>query len=295
METESSAVEIDGSVMEGVSIPWRADPAGLRGAQLHYRLLHQHQQSPRRQEHTRAQFELNEFDLHGVVESERDVGPVARPPGPPAHSSRCGLPERQSRVKKVKKPQHLSGLQLVSDLCSGSLQGAAIGSTDISLTPGKIQSGNHTADTETAGSVCLLLQVALPCALFSDSSSQLVLKGGTNAEMAPQIDYTVKVVTRDLPGPFRVSGHKLSPDGVPGGADRLLDPQHHLHAALAQDRRARLEEPPGPPSERPTKKRPTKKRPTKKKQPAEARPRVRRRGGPGGGPGPPDGPDNAGL
>lgn len=42
-------------------------------------------------------------------------------------------------------------------------------------------------------SVCLLLQVALPCALYADASSQLCLKGGTNAEMAPQIDYTVKV------------------------------------------------------------------------------------------------------
>ena len=44
-------------------------------------------------------------------------------------------------------------------------------------------------------SVCLLLQVALPCALYADASSQLCLKGGTNAEMAPQIDYTVKVET----------------------------------------------------------------------------------------------------
>lgn len=42
-------------------------------------------------------------------------------------------------------------------------------------------------------SVCLLLQVALPCAVYADASSQLCLKGGTNAEMAPQIDYTVKV------------------------------------------------------------------------------------------------------
>lgn len=42
-------------------------------------------------------------------------------------------------------------------------------------------------------SVCLLLQAALPCALFTGASSQLCLKGGTNAEMAPQIDYTVKV------------------------------------------------------------------------------------------------------
>ncbi|KAM9358211.1 RNA 3'-terminal phosphate cyclase isoform 2-T2 [Symphorus nematophorus] len=100
---------------------------------------------------------------------------------------------RAGRTTPGLRPQHLSGLQLVSDLCSGSLQGAAIGSTDISLTPGKIQAGEHTADTQTAGSVCLLLQVALPCALFADSSSQLCLKGGTNAEMAPQIDYTLKV------------------------------------------------------------------------------------------------------
>ncbi|XP_032426939.1 RNA 3'-terminal phosphate cyclase-like [Xiphophorus hellerii] len=91
------------------------------------------------------------------------------------------------------RPQHLTGLQLLSDLCSGSLQGASIGSTDISLTPGKVRSGNHTADTQTAGSVCLLLQAALPCALYADAASQLLLKGGTNAEMAPQIDYTVKV------------------------------------------------------------------------------------------------------
>ncbi|XP_068599805.1 RNA 3'-terminal phosphate cyclase [Brachionichthys hirsutus] len=100
---------------------------------------------------------------------------------------------RAGRSTPGLRPQHLSGLQLVSDLCSGSLQGAAIGSTDVSLTPGRIRGGSHTADTQTAGSVCLLMQVALPCALFADGASQLCLKGGTNAEMAPQIDYTVKV------------------------------------------------------------------------------------------------------
>lgn len=42
-------------------------------------------------------------------------------------------------------------------------------------------------------SVCLLMQVAMPCVLFAASPSELHLKGGTNAEMAPQIDYTVMV------------------------------------------------------------------------------------------------------
>lgn len=42
-------------------------------------------------------------------------------------------------------------------------------------------------------SVCLLMQVAMPCVLFAASPSELHFKGGTNAEMAPQIDYTVMV------------------------------------------------------------------------------------------------------
>lgn len=43
-------------------------------------------------------------------------------------------------------------------------------------------------------SVGLLLQISLPCALFAEGPSELCLKGGTNAEMAPQIDYTLKVL-----------------------------------------------------------------------------------------------------
>lgn len=38
-----------------------------------------------------------------------------------------------------------------------------------------------------------MLQVSLPCVLFAASPSELRLRGGTNAEMAPQIDYTAMV------------------------------------------------------------------------------------------------------
>jgi len=42
-------------------------------------------------------------------------------------------------------------------------------------------------------SIGLLIQVALPCILFSNGITTLKLRGGTNAEMAPQIDYTTEV------------------------------------------------------------------------------------------------------
>lgn len=43
-----------------------------------------------------------------------------------------------------------------------------------------------------------MLQVAMPCCLFADGPIGLTLRGGTNADMAPPIDYTVKVLLPTL-------------------------------------------------------------------------------------------------
>lgn len=47
-------------------------------------------------------------------------------------------------------------------------------------------------------STALLLQVALPVILFGRSASTLHLKGGTNAEMAPQIDFITEIFRPNL-------------------------------------------------------------------------------------------------
>ncbi|XP_038212353.1 RNA 3'-terminal phosphate cyclase isoform X2 [Zerene cesonia] len=83
-------------------------------------------------------------------------------------------------------------------MCKAKLKGANLGSTEIEFIPGKIKGGHYVADTRTAGSISLLLQVALPCALLADSPVTLDLKGGTNADMAPQIDYMDKVFKSHL-------------------------------------------------------------------------------------------------
>lgn len=208
------------------------------------------------------------------------------------------------------RPQHLTGLKLIADVCNGQLEGGNVGSTDITFHPNFVASGTYTADTKTAGwgksvqipltwldgerdgsssvlislnqqeylsssttrsahcklwrwhhlsnfqgwhwywhgtssgslysgafnihmhwniwgcpkrantpenctsvcvflifhiywascsllhrSICLLLQAALPCLLFSKGHTKLRLFGGTNADMAPQIDYLTWVRT----------------------------------------------------------------------------------------------------
>lgn len=55
--------------------------------------------------------------------------------------------------------------------------------------------GTFTADIQTAGSVCLLIQIVLPCLIFGRPNTKIILKGGTNATMAPQIDYFSLVFT----------------------------------------------------------------------------------------------------
>ena len=116
---------------------------------------------------------------------------------------------RAGRSQPGLRAQHATGLALVADICGGRLTGTSIGSTEIqyeasssssaaasSSQPAMTDSSNNKlllrtilGEVATAGSICLLLQAALPCALFHQSPCQLVLKGGTNAAMAPQYDY----------------------------------------------------------------------------------------------------------
>ncbi|KAF9557701.1 RNA 3'-terminal phosphate cyclase [Agrocybe pediades] len=105
---------------------------------------------------------------------------------------------RNNRSPPGLRNQHRTGrLELAAKIASAQLTGAQNGSSEIEFIPGHIALPNHyTADSITAGSITLLLQVALPLLLFSPKpvpASTLTLLGGTNATMAPQVDYTKHV------------------------------------------------------------------------------------------------------
>ena len=105
---------------------------------------------------------------------------------------------RAGRAKPGLKSQHSSGLCLIRDLTRGKLEGATIGSGEVSLRPGPLSPGHFTADTQTAGAVCLLAQISLPCAVFAPGPVSLDLKGGTNCDMAPQIDEFTEILLPNL-------------------------------------------------------------------------------------------------
>ncbi|KAI2490243.1 RNA-3'-phosphate cyclase [Fragilaria crotonensis] len=105
---------------------------------------------------------------------------------------------RAGRTKPGLQAQHMTGLSLCTEIRGGKLDGCWLGSTEVSYTPPADDKAEarieYVGDTRTAGSICLVLQAALPVALFSRSMpTDLILKGGTNASMAPQYDYWEKV------------------------------------------------------------------------------------------------------
>ncbi|KAJ3013257.1 UNVERIFIED_CONTAM: hypothetical protein HDU68_000804 [Siphonaria sp. JEL0065] len=117
---------------------------------------------------------------------------------------------RMNRSPPGLRPQHLTGAQLIATISKGTLDNCSVGSTRISFVPSSSSGANpamiekekekekdlneFTADTQTAGSVTLLVQCMLPVLLLATSSQTIVvLKGGTNATLAPQLDFLLLV------------------------------------------------------------------------------------------------------
>ena len=126
---------------------------------------------------------------------------------------------RAGRSSPGLRRQHMTGLTLVAEGSGRQVDGLSVGSTEIRvrlpsnhqaspspLTTTSPRSGDDptlrvvTGDTHTAGSICLLLQAALPVALLMDdgrrrgrptpeASTRWIIRGGTNATNAPQYDY----------------------------------------------------------------------------------------------------------
>ena len=108
---------------------------------------------------------------------------------------------REVRIKNIRagrsKPglaaQHLTACNLLSEISGAKMSGAALGSTEIAFSPGKISGGDYKFDIGTAGSCTLLLQAALPVLAHAAHPSSLEIKGGTHVSHSPTFEYFSEV------------------------------------------------------------------------------------------------------
>ena len=103
---------------------------------------------------------------------------------------------RKGRCTQGMRPQHLTGVKAVAQLCNAKLKHAEIDSTELEFVPDKITGGMHKFDIGTAGSIPLLLQsLAIP-ATHANMPIELDLHGGTDVKWSPTIDYFREVFAR---------------------------------------------------------------------------------------------------
>ncbi len=101
---------------------------------------------------------------------------------------------RAKRGKPGMAAQHLTAVMGVATLCDGDVEGGYVGSTSITFRPGKVLGGSYQLDVGTAGSITLVLQSCLLASLRAPTTTELEVRGGTNVQMSPPIDYYANVL-----------------------------------------------------------------------------------------------------
>lgn len=105
---------------------------------------------------------------------------------------------RANREQPGLKASHAASFRAVAEICDGEIEGAHVGSTEVTLRPGVTAGGSYEFSIETAGPVTLILQAVLPAMAASRQPFDLVLRGGTDVAWAPRWDDFARVHATNL-------------------------------------------------------------------------------------------------
>ena len=97
---------------------------------------------------------------------------------------------RANREKPGLRPQHLKAVESAAELSDAEVEGASVGSRELTFRPGPIRPRDFAVEIGTAGSTALVLQTLhLPLAMRADRPVRLVLSGGTFNDSAPSAPF----------------------------------------------------------------------------------------------------------
>ncbi len=99
---------------------------------------------------------------------------------------------RAGREKPGLMRQHLTAVEAAARIGDAMVEGAGVGSRELTFVPRGIVAGEHHFAVGTAGSGTLVLQTILPPLLTASRRSHLVIEGGTHNPFAPPFDFLEK-------------------------------------------------------------------------------------------------------
>jgi RNA 3'-terminal phosphate cyclase (ATP) len=99
---------------------------------------------------------------------------------------------RAGRERPGLLPQHVTAIDAAAAVSDAEVDGAQLGSTSITVRPGRVRPGTYAFAVGTAGSATLVLQTLLPPLLVAGAPSTLTLEGGTHNPSAPPFDFLAR-------------------------------------------------------------------------------------------------------
>jgi RNA 3'-terminal phosphate cyclase (ATP) len=134
---------------------------------------------------------------------------------------------RAGREKPGLKRQHLTCVRAAATICCAEVTGDAVGSMEVTFTPGPVTAGAYHFPIGTAGSTTMVLQAVLPALLRAGYPSRITVEGGTYNKAAPPYDFFARVLTPILNGLGPTVSARLERAGFyPAGGGRLVVEVH---------------------------------------------------------------------
>ena len=160
-------------------------------------------------------------------------------------SAVTGKPVKIVNIRAKRKnpglaPSHMTSIDSVAKISDADVDGLYPGSQEIAFSPREILGGEFEFDVGTAGSISLVLQTCLIPAALSKSRVVINVKGGTDVNWSPPIDFMrmVHLPILERFGPacdLEMTARGFYPEG--GGEVRLeVSPVSKLQAVKIEER-----------------------------------------------------------
>ncbi len=141
--------------------------------------------------------------------------------------------------------QHLTAVKAATEICRARTNGAEIGSSFLSFSPGAVQGGDYHFAVGTAGSAILVAQTLLPALMLAPEPSRVIIEGGTHNIGAPPFEFfaeTYLPLLKQMGAKVQAVLHR--PGFFPAGGGRIeleIQPVDHL-TPISLMKRGKLQE-----------------------------------------------------
>jgi RNA 3'-terminal phosphate cyclase (ATP) len=153
---------------------------------------------------------------------------------------------RSRRPKPGLRAQHVASVLACAALCDGQVEGARVGSQELTFRPGRrIRGGHYRFEIGTAGSTTMLALGLLPLCGFADAPVEAELVGGVFQDFAPSPHHFQHVLLPALAAMGLEARLELRRPGYPPAGEGELalrvQPFRAVPAALARTERGAVQ------------------------------------------------------